>query len=67
MKRDPLIQARGSKTQVFVSKEIGISQKLLSKLETGAGNPSIKTAIRIAAYYDKKIDELFPDLTNQTN
>ena len=60
--RSALIKARGEKTQINVSGEIGISQKYLSKLELGQRTPSLKIAIKIASYYKKSVEDLFPDI-----
>lgn len=60
--RNTLIEARGKKTQMHASSEIGISQKYLSKLELGQRTPSLKIAIKIASYYKKSVEELFPDI-----
>ena len=60
--RNTLIQARGNRTQMDVSSEIGISQKYLSKLELGHRTPSLKIAIKIASYYEKSVEYLFPDI-----
>lgn len=60
--RDTLIKARGNKTQMNVSAEIGISQKYLSKLELGQRTPSMKIAIRISSYYKISMEKLFPDI-----
>ena len=60
--RNTLIEARGKKTQMYASSEIGISQKYLSKLELGQRTPSLKIAIKIASYYKKSVEELFPDI-----
>lgn len=60
--RQTLIKARGMKTQREVSAKIGISQKYLSKLELGERTPSLKVAIKIASYYKKSVENLFPDV-----
>lgn len=60
--RDVLIEARGDKTQVSVSTEMGISQKYLSKLELGQRTPSLKIAMKISLYYKMSVEKLFPDL-----
>lgn len=60
--RTALIEARGKKTQMDVSSEIGISQKYLSKLELGQRTPSLKIAVKIASYYKKSVEYLFPDI-----
>lgn len=60
--RDALIKARGNKTQMNVSAEIGISQKYLSKLELGQRTPSMRIAIKISSYYKISMEKLFPDI-----
>lgn len=60
--RDALIEARGKRTQLDVSRSIGISQKYLSKLELGQRTPSLKIAYKIASYYKKSVEYLFPDI-----
>lgn len=60
--RNALIEARGKKTQAVISAEIGITQKYLSKLELGQRNPSLKIAVKIASYYGKSVECLFPDV-----
>lgn len=60
--RDALIKARGNKTQMNVSTEIGISQKYLSKLELGQRTPSMRIAIKISSYYKISMEKLFPDI-----
>lgn len=60
--RQTLIEARGKRTQMDVSNELGISQKYLSKLELGQRTPSLKVAIKIASYYNKSVEFLFPDI-----
>ena len=60
--RNTLIESRGKRTQTDVSAEIGISQKYLSKLELGQRTPSLKIAIKIASYYKKSVEYLFPDI-----
>lgn len=47
---------------MYVSAEIGISQKYLSKLELGQRTPSMKIAIKISAYYNTSMEKLFPDI-----
>lgn len=60
--RQTLLEARGMKTQMDVSADIGISQKYLSKLELGQRTPSLKIAIKIASYYKMSVEDLFPDI-----
>ena len=63
-----LIRARGDRTQIEVAQKMGVSQRYISKLERGKGNPSLKTAIKLADYYKSSIELLFPDVfsTNAT-
>lgn len=63
--REKLIKARGGKSQADVAAAIGFSQKYLSKLELGQRTPSLKTAIKIAFYYQMGIEELFPDVQKE--
>lgn len=65
--RKVLIEARGKKTQMDASSEIGISQKYLSKLELGQRTPSLKMAIKIASHYQKSVEDLFPDIFSTSN
>lgn len=60
--RNTLIEARGKRTQSYVSNDIGISQKYLSKLELGQRTPSLKIAYKIASYYQSSIEYLFLDI-----
>lgn len=66
MIRTQLIDARGRKKQKEVAIAIGISQKHLSKLELGEGKPSLITAWKIAEYYGKSLEELFPDILEES-
>lgn len=60
--RDALIKSRGNRTQTEVANSVGISQKHLSKLELGQRTPSMKVAIKLAAFYGSTIENLFPDI-----
>lgn len=60
--RDTLIKMRGKRTQMEIAEKVGISQKYLSKLELEQRVPSLKIAIKIAKFYKKNIEDLFPDL-----
>lgn len=60
--RKALVEARGNKSQVNVSAEIGISQKYLSKLELGQRTPSMRIAIKLSSYYKTDLEKLFPDI-----
>jgi len=60
--RKKLIEARGSKSQADVAADTGFSQKYISYLELGQKTPSLKSAIKIASYYKRDIEELFSDV-----
>lgn len=64
--RTQLIDARGRQKQKEVAIAIGISQKHLSKLERGDRIPSLVTAWKIAEYYGKSLEELFPDILQKS-
>ena len=66
MLRKHLIEARGNQTQTHAAGEIGISQKHLSQLELGERTPTLVTAWRIAEYYEKPLEELFPDVLEKS-
>ncbi|WP_368489275.1 helix-turn-helix transcriptional regulator [Clostridium sp. BJN0013] len=62
MKRQNLIDARGNKSQLNVSKILGISQKYLSKIELGQRTPSAPLLAKISYYYQQPLEALFPDI-----
>lgn len=62
MKRESLIKARGSKTQLSVSKILGISQKYLSKIELGQRVPSACLLAKFSGCYQEPVEVLFPDI-----
>ena len=64
--RTQLIDARGKQKQKEAAIAIGISQKHLSKLERGDRIPSLVTAWKIAEYYGKSLEELFPDILQKS-
>lgn len=64
--RTQLIDARGRKKQKEVAVAIGISPKHLSNLERGEKIPSLVTAWKIAEYYGKSLEELFPDILEKS-
>lgn len=60
--RKELLDARGKHTQEEVANNIGITQKYLSKLELGQRTPSMVVAVKLSNYYNKPLQELFPDI-----
>jgi len=56
---EKLKKLRGNISQEKISKALGISQSLYAMFETGARRPSDEMKIRMAAYYNKGIEELF--------
>lgn len=60
--RQALITSRGERSQVEVAQAVEINQRYLSKLELGKGNPSAKVMARLAQYYQKPVEYLFPDI-----
>lgn len=67
MTRQTLINARGKRTQMEVAAQLGISQKYLSKIELGQRTPSANLLARFTNYYEKPLDELFPDIFLPSN
>jgi transcriptional regulator with XRE-family HTH domain len=66
MVRSILIELRGNTGQSDVAKELNITQQFLSAIELGTRNPSIKIMKRFAKYYNKTVQELFPDIFYDT-
>lgn len=64
--RTQLIDARGRQKQKEAAVAIGISPKHLSNLERGEKIPSLVTAWKIAEYYGKSLEELFPDILEKS-
>lgn len=60
--RKELLDARGKHTQEEIANNIGITQKYLSKLELGQRTPSMVVAVKLSNYYNKPLQELFPDI-----
>ena len=58
----PLRKARLVKgvSIAVAANEVGMSHWALSRLERGDGNPKLSVLKSISTYYDKPIDELFP-------
>jgi len=62
MKRQNLIEARGTKSQINVSRALGISQKYLSKIELGQRTPSASLLAKFSQYYKQPLEVLFSDI-----
>lgn len=60
--RKLLIDLRAEKSQESIAKELGITQKHLSAIELGNRNPSFNLMNKFESYYNKKIQDLFPDI-----
>lgn len=54
-----LVEERGSRTQKFVAKELGISQGALAMYESGDRVPRDEVKEKIAAFYQKTVGGLF--------
>lgn len=54
-----LFVLRGTKTQREVAKALGISDSAVRQYESGNRVPMDEIKIRIAAYYDKTVQEIF--------
>ncbi len=53
---------RGEKSQSEVAKAVGISDSAMSAYENGERVPRDEVKIRLAAYYNKTVQEIFFDL-----
>jgi len=54
-----LLMLRGTKTQREVAKALGISDSAVRQYESGNRVPKDEIKIRIAAYYNKTVQEIF--------
>jgi putative transcriptional regulator len=52
-------RAKKEITQADLAEAIDVSRLTIHSIETGKFNPSILTALKIARYFDIKVDELF--------
>ncbi len=60
-----LVSLRGERTQEMVATAVGISRSHYAKIEGGAV-PSLRVALRIAAYYKVPVDAIWPDSLSHT-
>jgi len=58
-KRVKLIKLRGSRSQSEIAVALGISIGYYGMIETGARDPSLKLAKKIADFFNKKIEWIF--------
>jgi putative transcriptional regulator len=52
-------RAKKNITQADLADAIDVSRLTIHSIETGKFNPSILTALKIARYFDIRVDELF--------
>jgi putative transcriptional regulator len=52
-------RAKKNITQADLAEAIDVSRLTIHSIETGKFNPSILIALKIARYFDIKVDELF--------
>lgn len=52
-------RAKKDITQADLAEAIDVSRLTIHSIETGKFNPSIMIALKIARYFDIKVDELF--------
>ena len=62
LKRDKLINLRGSRTQDELANELGISQQHYSAIENGTRTPTPKLMFEFEKYFNVPVQELFPDI-----
>jgi putative transcriptional regulator len=46
-------------SQTELAEAIGVSRKTISTVETGRFTPSVCIALKLAKYFDKKVEDLF--------
>lgn len=56
---EKLIELRGDRTRESVAKQVGISVSALQMYETGHRTPRDHIKMRLAAYYEVTVEELF--------
>ncbi len=50
---------KGEITQAKLAEMIGVSRQTIIAIEKGSFNPSVKLALRLAALFEVKVEELF--------
>lgn len=53
--------ARGARswTQADLAREVGVSRQTINSIETGRFEPSLSLALKLAALFDMRVEELF--------
>ncbi|WP_414838052.1 helix-turn-helix transcriptional regulator [Candidatus Nanosalina sp. VS9-1] len=46
-------------TQAQLAKELDVSRQTINAIETGKYDPSLELALKIAEFFDQKVEELF--------
>lgn len=46
-------------TQAQLAKELEVSRQTINAIETGKYDPSLELALKIAAFFDESVEELF--------
>lgn len=46
-------------TQADLASEVGVSRQTINAIETGKYDPSLELALKIADYFEIKVEELF--------
>ena len=62
MKKISALQAareKSGKTQAQAAEELGMSKQMYQKYEYGVGQKTIKTAIKIAKFYNTSVENLW--------
>lgn len=64
MKRDKLIEYRGSKTQAYMAKKYGVTQQAWCKWEKGESKPGVVIMKKIEADSGMPMESIFFDVFN---
>lgn len=54
-----LYRAREDLTQAELAEAVGVSRQTIHTIEAGKYNPSLELTLRIAAYFDEPVEEIF--------
>lgn len=46
-------------TQAELAEEVGVSRQTINAIETGKYDPSLELALKIADFFEKKVEKLF--------
>lgn len=53
------IRLKKAITQIKMAEELGVTRQTMNAIEKGKYNPSLELALKIIAYFDMPIDEVF--------